>query len=170
MSYDFAGITNAFAVVRLRRLLRADHRCELADLLLVSAGNNDRQTIGYVDLDSGLFFNNNGVREADGKYGCIALFLDSVTDTLNFESLGVSVDYALDHVGDEGAGKTMEGLVEVGVIGTLNLDGCAFHGDLHLRTQGAGKGSLGSLNGDDVAFGKINGHACGYINNLSTNS
>ena len=130
---------------------------KLTYLLLVGAGDHNAVGVGNVDGDAVHLGNDNLMGETEVHDKVLALLCGTVTDALNFKSLGVAVGHALDHVGDEGSGQTVKRAVFLCVVGTgydnfVTLDlGFDFAGD------GVMKSALGALNGhflavDDAAF------------------
>ena len=100
------------------------------------------------------------MRETDIENKLLALFSGTVTYAVDFKLLLVALADAGHHVGDECAGKTVKGLVELGVVGALDMNGRAFDFDSHIAVHGSGKLAFGTLNGDSAAV-HLHSNPCG---------
>lgn len=101
---------DALALVGLRLLQLADASSGLTDELLVDSGDRE-QRLGLRsdrELDALRRGNGDRVGEAEGELEVLALGDHAVTGTRDFEILLVALGHADDHVGDQGAGQSVE--------------------------------------------------------------
>jgi hypothetical protein len=143
------NILDSLTLIRLRRTLLANFSCELSNLLLIGTGNDDAVGTGNLNGDSVDLRHYNIVREAEVHNEILALLLYTVTNTVNLKLLLEALGYTLNHVSDEGTGEAVKRAVLFIVRGTGNNNLGAFYSDSHISVEGVGKGSLGSLNGND---------------------
>ena len=94
--------------------------------MLVGTGDNDLVGRGNLDGDTVDLGHSDLMRETDIENKLLALFSGTVTYAVDFKLLLVALADAGHHVGDECAGKTVKGLVELGVVGALDVNGRAF--------------------------------------------
>jgi len=100
------------------------------------------------------------MRETDIEDKILALLNGTVTYAVDFKLLLVALADAGHHVGDECAGKAVKGLIELCVVGALNMNGCAVNFDRHIAVHGSGKLAFGTLNGDSAAV-HLHSNPCG---------
>ena len=101
---NLINVLDALALVRLRRSLLADFRCELADLLLVDTIDDDLVRSRNFDLDLVRFRNDDLMRETEVHNQVCALLLNTVANTVDFELFLKAFRYTHDHVVDKGTG------------------------------------------------------------------
>ena len=150
--------------------LAADLGGYLADTLLVATAYDYRRLVGAIKFDAVRFCYNDRMRISNREDHRVCLFLNSVTDTLDFKGLGVTVCYALDHIGYQGSCQAVQSLMFLVFGRTFNRNNGTVYFDYHIGMHRARKFAFGSLYGYRVIGRKRERHACGYINMLSTNS
>ena len=106
----------------------------------------------------------------DVQHQVLALFGSTVTNTVDLQFLLVGLIDTHDHVVQQGAGEAVEASVRFVVSRTLDSDLGAVLLDHHIRVQLLGQGTLGALDGNNVARGDADFHASGDGNGHSTNS
>src|SRR5690606_5494449 len=99
----FAGVLDALALVRLRRTEAADLGCNLADLLLVGAGDHDLGLGRGGDGDAFRGREQHRMREAQRQVQVLALHGGAVTHADQLELALEAFGNALDHVGHDRA-------------------------------------------------------------------
>ena len=104
----FAFISDALALIRLRRTLLAYLSCKLTYNLLVDTVNDDLVGLGNIELDSVCFLNNNRMRVTEVKSNLVAALCSTITNALDLESLGVTVCNTLYQVRDKSSCKTVK--------------------------------------------------------------
>ena len=105
---DFAGILDAFSLIRLRRRHTADGGRQLADLLFVRAfhdnhgwfGRFHRQALGNSDED--------GMRKSHGQLQLFPFRLRAVADSAHFQFLPESFRRAFDRIGNQCSVQAMQ--------------------------------------------------------------
>ena len=93
-----------------------------------------------------------------------------ITDTDDFERLGIAVRNTLHHIGDERSGKTVKRSVLAFVIGTGHMNYRTVDGDADVFMNLCAESSLRSFDRDDIAVIHCNGNAGGNGNFFSSNS
>src|SRR5262249_35235606 len=86
----------------------------------------DGRRVGHVAGHPGRRRQFDRVRIADRQYYSCAIFSRLITDALDLQLFLVAVDDALDHVGDQATGKTVERPVRALVAGALAVERFAF--------------------------------------------
>jgi len=92
-----AVIADALALIRLRLLPVADACCELAQYLLVDAGDRD-SSLFRRDLEAVRDLHDDRMREAEGHDEVSAFDVGLVADAFDDELLREALVHALDHV------------------------------------------------------------------------
>src|SRR4051812_39651701 len=103
-----ALVADPLALVGLGRPLLADHRGDLADLLLGVALDDHAGRLRDLELDALRRLDRHGVRVAQRELEVGALELGAVADALDLQRLREAVGDPGDHVGDEGAGEPVQ--------------------------------------------------------------
>src|SRR3954451_22136074 len=111
-----ALVTDALALVRLRRPLLANNRGDLADNLLGVALDDDARRDRHLELDALRRLDRHGVRVAQGQLEVAALQQRPVADALDLKRLGEAGGDTLDHVGHERTRQTMQSAM-LGAVG-----------------------------------------------------
>src|SRR3954464_15244355 len=111
-----ALVADPLALVGLGRPLLADHRGDLADLLLRVALDDHAGRLGHLELDALRRLDRHGVGVAQRELEVGALELRAVADALDLERLREAGGHALDHVGDQRAGQAVQRPV-LGAVG-----------------------------------------------------
>ena len=88
----------------------------------------------------------------------------------DIQLLAVALLNANNHVVQQSTGQTMQALVQMLFVGTLNGSHIAFDLQDHVGVEGVGQLALGALHGDNIAFGNIHSDICRNDNRLLTNS
>src|SRR5262249_34309631 len=94
-------VTNALAFVRLRRTVAADFRRDLADALLVDAGDRQLGLLVDGDRDAGRDRVIDVVAVAELQHQGLALYVRAVADALDLHVPCVALLHALDGVADQ---------------------------------------------------------------------
>src|SRR3979490_894674 len=89
-----AGIADAFALIRLRRVKAANVRCHLSDQFLVDALDCKLGVVGNRNFDLFRDVEQNGVRESQTQVEFRALDRGLKTDAFDLELLGKAFAYA----------------------------------------------------------------------------
>src|SRR3954465_15468836 len=89
-----ALVTDALALVGLRRPLLADDRRDLADNLLVVALDDHARGLGHLELDAPRRRDRHGVRVPERELEVAALELGAVADALDLQGLREAVGHA----------------------------------------------------------------------------
>src|SRR3954469_17223497 len=111
-----ALVTDALALVGLRRALLADDRRDLADNLLVVALDDDARRDRHLELDPLGRLDRHGVGVAERPLEIAPLQQRAITDALDLERLGEAGRHAFDHVRDQRAREPVQGPV-LGAVG-----------------------------------------------------
>src|SRR5262249_43356641 len=114
-------VANAFTLVRLGGPHLADLRGKLADRLLVGTRDRDVGRVGNHDRHARPRLEDNLVGVADLKgHGVRLLQLRLIADADNLQLLGVAGGDALDHVGDQAPGQSVQRPALALVVGALD--------------------------------------------------
>src|SRR4029079_4067788 len=111
-----ALVTDALALVGLRRPLLADDRRDLADNLLVVALDDDARRDGHLELDALRRLDRHRVRVAQSELEIAALQERAITDALDLQRLREAGGDALAQVRDQRAREPVQGPV-LGAVG-----------------------------------------------------
>src|SRR5690606_9337956 len=105
----FALVAHTLGLVRVGLAQLAQVRGDLTDLLLVDTAH--REPGGRLDLEGDALRRRDGDRVgvAQGELEVRALGHDAVPGAVDLQALGVAVHDALDHVGQQSAGQTVQG-------------------------------------------------------------
>src|SRR3954454_21454255 len=153
-----ALVADALALVGLRRPLLADDGGGLADLLLGVALDHDAGGRGHLELDALRGGDLHGVRVAERELQVGALELGPVADALDLERLGETGRDALDHVGDQGASKAVQGAVPGAVGGPPDEQLLALLDDLDVARLALLQAAARADHVDDLRLDR-DGHA-----------
>src|ERR1700737_4350302 len=104
----FAGVTNTFALVRLRRIETTNVRCDLPYDFLVRALNHDFGLISDGDFDVLWNREQNRVRKPEAEIQVRALHGSLEANALDFELFRKTFAYADDHVMHESARESVQ--------------------------------------------------------------
>src|SRR5579864_6770147 len=131
-----ALVANAFALVRLRRSNVANLGRHLPDALLVRSA--DRNLVGSFDGDADPLrrLDDDRMREPELQRQLLALHLRAVADAHDFEVARVALGHAVDHVGDQRAGESVQLARALLVVGPRDRHGLAVDGDRDRRGNG----------------------------------
>src|SRR5688500_15552455 len=141
----FALVPDALALVWLRLADLADLGGHLADQLLVGPGDLHHGVVFHREGDPGRRLVEHRVGIAHHHVEPALGGLGLVADALDLQHLLVALVHPLDHVGDQGAGQTVQRLVPGLLAGTGHRDGAVLHREDHLGVHGAGQLPLGAL-------------------------
>src|SRR5271155_310316 len=162
-----ALVADALALVGLRRALLADDGGHLADGLLGDPPHDDARRLGHLELDAIRCGNRHRVRVADRQLEVLALELRAVADALDLETLLVARGHALDHVGNERAGESVQGTMLAAIGGPGDDDLVAILGHCDVARDALGKLALRALHADRLGLDR-HGDAGGHGDGLST--
>ena len=166
-----ALVANALALVRFRFAERPDLSGELADLLFVTSLDDDVRLIRASDgqLLGDLLVQFVGVSDAELQR--VAANCRQVADADDFQSLLVTLGDALDHVGDQGAGQSVElaGGTFVAVSGHGDFFAVVADGDLDFRAVLERQFTLGTFDRDHP-IGDRHGGAVGDGNGFAADT
>ena len=88
--------------------------------------------------------------EAERKADGLALFSSTVTNTLNFQALGIAFRNTDDHVVDQGTGQAVERAMGLIIAGAGHGDDAVFEFHANFFVDLAGKFAFRSLDGDQI--------------------
>src|SRR2546426_477005 len=155
-----ARVADPLAFVGLGRPDRADLRRHLAHELLVDALDLHEDVVVHRDLDPLRRVIWHRVGEADDELHAERLWLRLVAHPLDLERLRKPLGDAVDHVGDERAGESVERLVPALIGGPPHDDRLAFHRYGQLGVDQPADLALRTLHGDAQAV-ELGGDALG---------
>src|SRR3954470_7814121 len=118
---DLALVLDALALVRLRRADLPDVRGDLADELLVDAGDAELRGPLHREGDAGRRGHVHRVREAQGELEVLALGGHPVTGAVDLQRLLVPLGDTDDHVGDQSTGEAVQFLGPTFVVGSVDV-------------------------------------------------
>src|SRR3954454_11774390 len=145
-----ALVTDALALVRLRRADLADTRGDLADGLLGGPAHGDARGLRHFELDAGRGLDRHGMRVAHRQLEVLALECCAVADALDLEALLEAVGHALDHVRHERAGEAVQRAMVAAVRRTRDRDLAVILLDLHVARDALLKLTLRALHAHEL--------------------
>src|SRR3954452_4996675 len=148
---DLALVLDALALVRLRRADLPDVGGDLADQLLVDAGDRELRRPLDREADAGRRDHVDRVREAQSELEVLALGGHPVTGAVDLQRLLVALGDADDHVGDQSARQAVELLGLPLVVGAVDVQLVALLSDRDRLSDGVRELALGTLDLDGLA-------------------
>src|SRR5690606_10891681 len=118
----FAGVLHALALIGFRLAIAADLRCNLANPLLVDAGNHDFGRLRALDVDAFRDRIEHFVAETEVELQVLALDRRTVANAVNFKRLREAFGHAVDEVLHQRAGQTPHRASALRVLTGRNLD------------------------------------------------
>src|SRR3569623_562722 len=147
-----AGVLHALALVRFRTAEAADLGRDLADLLLVDAGDDDLGRLRRRDRDALRDRIVDVVRIAELQVELLALNRRAITDTVDLEPLFEALGHAVDQVADERARGAPLRQSALGLLTRLDLDRSLVHRHRDVVVQRELKSAFRALHLDGLAF------------------
>src|ERR1019366_678732 len=148
----FANVFHALAFVRLGRTEAADLGGDVADFLLVDAGDHDLGRLRRRDRDAFRDREVYVVAEAELQVQRLALHRGAVADAGDLQPLLEALGHARDQIGDQRARRAPHRARPLALAARLELDRALVHLGRHVVMQHDLHGALRALDLDGLPF------------------
>src|SRR5215831_1456606 len=162
----FARVLDALALIGFGLAESADFGGDVADFLLVDAGDDDLGRLGYRDRDALRDRINDVVAIAELDLQVLALQGGAIADAADLESALETFGHSRHRIGEQRPAGPPHGARALGIGARIDLDFAALHLGRHIAVQRDRKRALGALHLDELALhagGDAGGNRNGFF-------